>query len=449
MIRRNFIKKSILAGSGLIAMPAVVPSTVFGKNAPSNRILIGAIGTGRISRVHDLPGVMQYNQAQVIAVCDVDARRLNDAKALVESTYAASGVTQSPSVYSDYREMLLNKDIDAVLISTPDHWHAKPVIDAALAGKHIYVQKPFSYTLTEGRLMCEAVNKSGILLQIGTQQRSMEQFRYACELVRNGRIGRLERIRIGLPIDPSGAVEPEMPVPPNLNYDMWLGSTPYVYYTENRVHPQADYNRPGWLRCEPYCLGMITGWGVHHIDIAHWAMDTENTGPVEVSGTAEYPTSGLWTVHGKYRVENKYANGVVVEISDEFTNGLRFEGSEGWIFVTRGNYSATGSDPSANKNEQPLQASDPKLLTSVIGPKEVNLYRSTDHHANWLDSIRDKKPNITPAETGHRSTSACIISHIAMKLNRKLKWDPQNEHFIGDEEANSMLSRPQRAPYQV
>ncbi len=449
MIRRNFIKKGLAAGIGAIAMPTIVPSSVFGKNAPSNRILVGAIGTGRISRGHDIPGVMNYGQARIIAVCDVDSRRLNDTKTLVESTYAASGIKQDAAMYSDYREMLLNKDIDAVLISTPDHWHALPVIDAANAGKHIYVQKPFSYTLDEGRKMCDAVNKSGIVLQIGTQQRSMEQFRFACELVRNGRIGKLNRIVIGLPIDPSGEVEPEMPVPPNLNYDMWLGSTPYVYYTEKRVHPQADFDRPGWLRCEPYCLGMITGWGVHHIDIAHWAMDTENTGPVEVFGTAEFPISGLWTVHGKYRVVNKYANGVMVEISDEFPNGLRFEGSDGWIFVTRGNYAATASDPLADQSQQPLQASDPKILTSVIGPDEIHLYKSADHHANWLDSIIHKNPNITPAETGHRATSACIVSHIAMKLKRKLVWDPQSEKFIADNEANAMLSRPQRAPYQV
>jgi predicted dehydrogenase len=449
MIRRNFIKKGLMAGTGIIAMPAIVPSTVFGKNAPSNRILVGAIGTGRISRGHDMPGVMSYDQARIIAVCDVDTKRLNEAKQLVESTYAASGIKQSPIIYGDYHDLLQNKDIDAVLISTPDHWHAGPVIDAARSGKDIYVQKPFSYTLAEGRLMSDTIKTTGRILQIGTQQRSMEQFRYACELVRNGRIGKLQTIKVGLPIDPSGAEEPEMPVPSNLNYDMWLGSTPYVYYTENRVHPQMDYGRPGWLRCEPYCLGMITGWGVHHMDIAHWAMDTEYSGPIEISGTAMYPSRGLWTVHGKYRVEAKYANGVTVEICDEFTNGLRFEGNDGWIFVTRGNYAATASDPSFPQGDKPLQASNPEILKSSIGQHEINLYRSNDHHANWLDSIRQKKINICPAEIGHRSTSACIVSHIAMKLNRKLKWDPETEKFDGDDEANAMLSRPQRAPYHV
>jgi predicted dehydrogenase len=194
---------------------------------------------------------------------------------------------------------------------------------------------------------------------------------------------------------------------------------------------------------------MITGWGVHHMDIVHWAMDTELSGPVEVSGTAVFPDSGLWTVHGKYHVETRYANGVIVEISDEFPNGVRFEGSEGWIFVTRGNYAATGSDPNVPSGEQPLQASNPKILASGIGPGEIHLYKSDDHHANWLDSIRNKTPNITPAEVGHRSTSVCIISHIAMRLGRKLRWNPDTEEFINDAEANGMLSRPERAPYQI
>ena len=449
MKRRSFIKKSILAGTGFITLPTLVPSGVFGKNAPSNHIHVGAIGTGRISRIHDMPGVMNSENARIIAVCDVDSKRLEEAKQLVETAYAEKNIRQSPLTYGDYLELLENKDIDAVLISTPDHWHAKPVMDAARRGKHIYVQKPFSYTLAEGRMMSDAVKKTGCVLQIGTQQRSMEQFRIACELVRNGRIGQLNKIMVGLPIDPSGKEEPEMPVPPNLNYDMWLGSTPWVYYTENRVHPQIDYSRPGWLRCEPYCLGMITGWGVHHMDIVHWAMNTEYTGPIEVSGTAVFPSGGLWSVHGKYRVEAKYANHVTVEICDEFPNGIRFEGTGGWIFVTRGNYSATASDPNVPFNEQPLQASDPKILQSAIGPNEIHLTKSEDHHKNWLNSIRSGEPNITPAEVGHRSTSVCIISHIAMRLGRKLQWDPEHEIFINDSEANSMLSRSQRAPYQL
>ncbi len=448
MKRRNFLKQSVAGAAGAMILPTIVPSSVFGKNAPSNRINVGAIGTGRISRDHDMAGVLKYDGARIVAVCDLDSKRVNEAKQLVEGAYTKKGISQNVTTYGNYLELLDNKEIDAVLISTPDHWHAKPVIDAAYAGKDIYVQKPFSYTLVEGRQMSNVVNSTGVILQIGTQQRSMEQFRMACELVRNGRIGQVKNIKVGLPIDPAGEVEPEMPIPSNLNYDAWLGSTPYVYYTEKRVHPQADYSRPGWLRCDPYCLGMITGWGVHHMDIVHWGMGTEFTGPVEISGKAVYPTRGLWTVHGKYNVEAKYANGVLVQISDEFPNGVRFEGTEGWIFVTRGNYSATASDPTSKKSsEKALQASNPNILTAGIGPNGTPLYKSSDHHANWLDCVKSRQLNITPAEVGHRSTSACILSHIAMKLGRKLYWNPKIEKFVNDDEANSMLSRPQRPPY--
>ncbi len=433
-----------------MALPTFVPSSVFGKTAPGNRIRIGAIGTGRISQGHDMPGVWKYNDARIVAVCDVDSKRSNDAKRLVEDQYRRRNIRQNVKTFGDYRELLLDKDIDAVLVSTPEHWHAKTVIDAALAGKDIYVQKPFSFTLTEGRKMCDIIQKTGRILQIGTQQRSMEQFRTACECVRNGRIGAVKNVNVGLPIDPAGDEEPEMPVPPNLNYDMWLGSTPHVYYTEKRVHPQKDYSRPGWLRCDQFSLGMITGWGVHHMDIVHWALGAEYTGPVEISGKAEYPAKGLWNVHGKYNVLLKYADGITVQICDEFPNGVRFEGSDGWIFVTRGDYQATGSDPTASQSRnEALQASDPKILSSGTDKEKIRLYKSADHHGNWLDCVRSRRAPITPAEVGHRSTSVCIVSYIAMKLGKTLRWDPARERFENDAEANAMLSRTQRKPYSI
>jgi predicted dehydrogenase len=241
-----------------------------------------------------------------------------------------------------------------------------------------------------------------------------------------------------------------MPVPQNLNYDMWLGSTPLVPYTENRVHPQNGYGRPGWLRCEQFGAGMITGWGAHHIDSAHWGMDTEYTGPVEVWGTAEFPTKGLWDVHGPFRTEAIYANGVRMIVSGEFPNGIKFEGTEGWIFVSRGNESVTDSDPVAKlQDSQALAASDPKIIKSVIGPDEIHLYESEDHHGNWLECIRSRRQTIAPVEIAHRACSACLIHHMAMKLKRKLNWDPVRERFANDPEANAMLSRPQRAPYTV
>jgi predicted dehydrogenase len=432
--------------------PSIVPASVFGATAPSKRINVGAIGNGRISRGHDIPGIWKYDTARIMAVCDLDRKRLEDAKSLVNGYYSKQtgkpydGVTG----YDDYRELLANKDVDAVVVSTPDHWHTLITIAAVEAGKDVYLQKPASLTIAEGRALSNAVNRSGRIFQIGSQQRSAPQFRYAAELVRNGRIGQLKTVLVGLPGDPSGDVEPEMAVPKNLNYEEWLGSTPYVFYTEKRVHPQEGYDRPGWLRCEQFGAGMITGWGAHHLDIAHWGMDTEYTGPIEISGTADFPKSGLWDVHGPFKTEGLYANGVRMIVSGEFPNGIRFEGTEGWIFVSRGNERVTGSDPVAKlKDEQALAASDPKILASTIGPDEIHLYESKDHHGNWLECVRSRKVPIAPAEIAHRSCSACLLHHIAMKTKRKLYWDPVHERFKNDDEANAMLARPQRWPYAL
>jgi predicted dehydrogenase len=456
--RREFL---VAAGKGAVAssvaagFPAIVPASVFGGTAPSNQINVGAIGTGRISRGHDLPGIWKYDQARIMAVCDLDSRRLEDAKTLVNAYYAKK--TGKPydgvKTYADYRELLANEDVDAVVISTPDHQHCIPAIHAAEAGKDIYLQKPASLTIAEGRALSDAVHRAGRIFQIGSQQRSATpypQFRYAAELVRNGRIGQLKTVKVGLPGDPSGEVEPEMPVPKNLNYDAWLGSTPVVYYTEKRVHPQDGYGRPGWLRCEQFGAGMITGWGAHHVDSAHWAMDTEYTGPVEIWGTAEFPTKGLWDVHGDFETHGLYANGIEMIMSGAFPNGIRFEGTDGWIFVSRGNEAVTASDPVAKlKDEKALAASDPKILTSVIGPNEIHLYESQEHHANWLDCVRSRRQPVAPVEVAHRSCTTCLLHHIAMKLKRRLHWDPAKERFRNDDEANAMLSRPQRWPYVV
>ncbi|HEY4655707.1 MAG TPA: Gfo/Idh/MocA family oxidoreductase, partial [Cyclobacteriaceae bacterium] len=450
--RRKFIsssvKTTILSSVALSGFPTILPSSVFGKNAPGNRINVGAVGTGRISRVHDLPGVWRYDHAQVVAVCDLDTKRADEARTLVNNYYTKKNGKDydGVKVYNDYRELLQNKDVDAILISTPDHWHAAVGVDAARAKKHIYMQKPASLTIAEGRTMSDVIGSSGVKFQIGSQQRSSEQFRYAAELVRNGRIGQLKKVYVGLPGDPSGDEEKEMPVPPNLNYDMWLGSTPVVYYTEKRVHPQEGYDRPGWLRCEQFGAGMITGWGAHHIDSAHWGMGMERSGPVEIWGHAEFPKSGLWDVHGIFTTHALYDNGVEMVVSNELPNGIKFEGTEGWIFVTRGNYQATASDPVVNRDgTKPLDASDPKIIKSVIGPDEFHFQVSKEHHGNWLEAIRDNKECIAPVEEAHRSCSACLLHHIAMKLDRKVYWDPVKEQFgNNDAEANAMLSRPQR-----
>lgn len=449
MKRRDFIMKTAVAGAAF-GFPTIVPASVFGKNAPSNKINIGQIGCGRIARDHDMPGTWRHDVARIIAVSDLDSKRMADGKKYVEEYYTKKMGTPYIDVkqYGDYREMLLNPDIDAVVISTPDHWHSQPAMEAALAGKHIYVQKPTSLTIKEGRQLVDVVNKTGVVLQLGTQQRSSEQFRIAAELVRNGRIGKLHTVRIGLPGDPAGPEAPEMPIPSNLNFDMWLGSTPEVPYTEIGVHPQHDYSRPGWLRIENYGAGMITGWGQHHYDSAAWGMDTELTGPRYVEAVAEFPRSGLWNVHGDFMVKQEYDNGVNVFTSGGYPNGIRYEGSDGWIWVSRGNYQASSSDPVAqDNNAKALDASDPKILSSVIGPDEIHLTKSTEHHGNWLGAIQGNNELLSPVEIGHRACSVCLVSHIAMKLGRKLAWDPVKEEFINDPEANTYLSRPQRRPW--
>jgi predicted dehydrogenase len=453
--RRQFLKTSLAAAAAASVFPTIVPSSVLGQDAPSKKIQIGQIGCGRIGHDMDMPGILKHDSARIVAVCDLDSKRAEHAKSYVEGTYAKKQPGQKPlavKVYADYRELLKEGGVDAIAISTPDHWHAEPVVAAALAGKDIYVQKPLSMTLAEGRAVSDIVRAKKRAFQIGSQQRSdspWPQFRMACERVRNGRIGKLHTVKIGLPVDPSGGNPQEMPVPPNLNYAAWLGCTPQVPYTEDRVHPQNSIkDRPGWLRIDSYSLGMITGWGAHHVDIAHWGMDTEYTGPIEIEGQAEFPKTGLWNVHGPYHIEAKYANGVMMIIDNNFTNGVRFEGADGWIFVSRGGAKATASDP-ASAFGKALEASDPKILNLKIGPDELHLYKSPDQHGNWLTSIQTREPAATNPEQAHRATSACILGWISMKLGRKLRWDPVKETFGGDEQANAMLARPQRVPYGI
>lgn len=451
MKRRNFINNLALGAVGTLGFPTIVPAHVLGgKDAPSNKINIGQIGCGRIARTHDLPGTWKFEKARIMAVCDLDRHRTEETKQLVEEYYAKkTGQANYIDVqmYDDYREMLLNKDIDAVMISTPDFWHAQPAMEAALAGKDIYLQKPTSLTIHEGRQLANVIKKTGRILQVGTQQRSTSQFRIAAELVRNGRIGKLHTVKVGLPGDPSGPPAPAMPVPKGFNYDMWLGSTPYVPYTEIAVHPQKGYDRPGWLRMEQFGAGMITGWGQHHYDSAAWGMDTEYTGPISVEAVAEFPKSGLWNVHGDFMAKAEYANGITMYTSGGFPNGIRYEGTEGWIFVSRGDYAATSSDPTSKVRSKALDASDPKILESVIGANELHLYHSDDQHGNWLDCIETRKEPISPIEMGHRACTVCLITHVAMKVPGKLQWDPSKEHFVNSTEANSWLRRSQRAPY--
>jgi predicted dehydrogenase len=461
--RRQFLKGSI---AGAIGFPMIVPARIFGQTAPSNMIQVAQIGCGRQARDSEIAGVLRLSDvARFTAICDLDSVRTADAKKLIEDTYDRKfgGRHIDLKTYENYQEMLQDKSIDAVAISTPDHWHAQPTIEAAIAGKDIYLQKPASLTIKEGRQMADAVKKTGRIFQQGSQQRSAANFRLACELVRNGRIGKVREIYIGLPTDPSGGDTKEMPAPKNLNYDMWLGSTPHVYYTEDRVHPQTDgrgrYGRPGWLRCEQFGAGMITGWGAHHVDIAHWAMDTELTGPVEIEAMALFPKQGLWDVHGPYHIRCNYANGATMYISDKYPNGIKFLGESGWIWVTRGNYSAVDMQAvSAGGNATrggpwtaALDASNRNWLKEGIKDNETRLHASpkNDHHLDWLTAIKNRKDPVAPAEVGHRSNTVCLLGQMAMHTDRTLYWDPAKEVFTGKgaEEANTWLSRKQRAPY--
>jgi len=439
-------RRHLITAAGAVAAPLIVPARVWGANS---RIRVGQIGLGRIAQSHDMPGVIKSDLADYVAVCDLDSRRVADGVKIVEKSYADRGYTQAPQIrtFDNYRELLARRDIDAVVISTPDHWHAEVALAAVNAGKDVYLQKPFTMTHAEGVVLRNAVRRTGRILQVGSQQRSWEQFRRAAELIRSGRIGHVQRVEIGLPIDPTAPSADPQAVPQNLDFSQWLGPTPFAYYTEMRVHPQADYSRPGWLRHEAHCLGMITGWGSHHYDTMHWALEFENTGPSRVEGKGEFPDpSRIWNVHGAYDVTLQYPKNVVVNVSDKYNTGLKFFGDEGWIWVTREGTGATSSDPQAKgANLPPLDASDPKILdpNGVTRPLPV----STSHHKNWLESVHSRKQPLAPAHIAHRSNTACIVSWIAMKLGRPLEWDPKAEKFKNDPEANVMLSRSEREPY--
>jgi len=433
--RRQFLKGSAIAATGFLA-PTIVPASVFGADAPSNRVTIGFVGVGRMG-MGDLRELLGHKEAQIVAVCDVDSNRAKNAQKTAEAHYAkqsAGGTYKGCRTYGDYRELVTQDDIDAVCVVTPDHWHALPAIAAAKAGKDIFLQKPLTLTIREGRVLSDTVRRYNRIFQVGSQQRSDSRFRQACELVRNGRIGKLNTVKVGFGTDPGTGPEPPMPVPDNLDYEMWLGPAPWAAYTEKRVHPQKDYGRPGWLRIAAYGAGMITGWGAHHNDIAQWGMGTEYTGPVEIQGQTEYPKDGLWDVHGDFSIEYTYANGVKVTCTDNKKNkqGVVFEGTEGWVYVKRGQ----------------IDAQPKSLLTSTIGPNEIRLYKSNNHKANWLECIKSRAETIAPVEIGHRSCTVCLLGEIAMRLGRKLKWDPDTEQFIGDETANRMLWRPMRSPWR-
>ncbi len=432
--RRSFLKRAAVSA----AAPVFVPSRVFGRSAPSNTLQMGCIGAGRQGQ-GDMQELIYRGLdvgARVVAVCDVDRHRMEDAQWLAEKIYATEldkGSYKGCAAYSDFRELLGREDIDGVLIVAPDHWHAALAIAAANAGKDIYLEKPLTYSIAEGRKLVQAVHKNKRILQVGSQQRSSTYFLKACELVRNQHIGKLHTIKVWLPEDQGTGNPNPMPVPKNLDYNFWLGPAPQASFTEDRVHPQRNYSRPGWLQIEQYCRGMITGWGSHMNDIAQWGNGTEKTGPVEIEAKANFPDRGLFNVHTTFHAEGKYANGVRLIQGTGEPAGVRFQGDKGWIFVKRG----------------AIDASDRAILRQKVGDDEIRLYRSTNHMKNFLECMRSRKDPAAPVELGHRSNTVCVMTHIAMRLGRKLKWDPVAERFTDDEEANRWLDYPHREPWTV
>ncbi len=434
MNRRSFLKAAAVAASA----PAIVPSSVFARPAPSDILRFGCIGVGRQGQA-DMQELIYRGLeagARVTAVCDIDAHRLDDAQWLAEKIYTletGKDAAKSVSAYRDFRELLARKDIDGILVVTPDFWHAAIGVAAAAAGKDIYLEKPLTYSIAEGRKLVDAVKKHKRVLQVGSQQRSSVEFLRACELARNSAIGKLRSIRVWLPEDRGSGDARPCPVPRNLDYNFWLGPTAPAPYCEDRVHPHSGYERPGWLQIEPYCLGMVTGWGSHMMDIAQWGNGTDETGPVSVEAKAEFPDRGLFNVHAKFQAEAVYANGVKMVMETGDPAGVRFEGDKGWVFVQRGD----------------LKASDPALLRWKPGQGGIKLVQSGNHMKNFLEAVRSRKAPAAPVEVGHRSNTICMMTHIAMKLGRKLVWDPAAERFVGDDEANRRLDCPHREPWTV
>ena len=453
--RRTFIKSSAAA----LLMPTLIPRTyLFGTGVPPSRaITVAQIGCGRMG-MEDLRGAIVHNLCRVVAVCDLDANRAEAARAEVEQFYRAKGESRvDVKAYRDYHEILARPDIDAVLITPPDHWHALVAVDAVLAGKDVHVQKPITYDIAESIALRTAVRAKQRVLQTGSQQRSSkpwDTFRIASQAVRNGRIGTLKTIRIGIGRDePKGQLPVSQPIPSTFDYATWLGPAPEQPYMELHTHPQSGYGRPGWITTEDFGLGMITNWGAHHMDIAQWAMGMELSGPTRVHGHADFMKNDVWTVHHGYHIEMSYANGVQVILDDTYPNGVRFEGSNGWVFCARGDVPVTASDPkAAASSTEPaaLVASETGIITTPFTDRDVRFMPSENHYRNWLEAIATRKDPIAPVDQAVRSLQACAAAWISMKLDRPVTWDPAKEEFVNDPQANLMRTRlPRSARFNV
>jgi len=444
MNRRTFIEKTTIA-TAAFGMPSIVPVSVFGSTAPSNRITVGVIGTGRQGFGFNLqggehkggsrfPGLLNVPDAQVVAVCDVDSWRMEQARLAVDSYYAkntANGKFKGCSAYTDFRDILSRRDIDAVMISTPDFWHVPMAILAAKAKKHVSCEKPLSMSVQQGRQLVEVLKKTNVINRTDSEFRSMRSQNLAVELVRNGRIGKLQKIEISFPSDPTPVpTQVDMPIPKGLNYDLWLGPMPHVPYTDNRVHMPNDLkSRPGWMRVDNYAQGMIANWGAHYFDIAQWANNSEYDGPIEVEGNGEFPRS-LWNTMMNFEVKYRYANGVemVCRQTPTSTPSICFIGTDGWIK----NDNAPGI----------LSASNPKILESKPGAGELDLSQTLWDKTDFIQAIKEGRNTLEPIEVGHRTISISQIGLIACQTGEKLTWEPATELFKGNNAANSLLAAP-------
>lgn len=436
--RRNFFKKSAKAAVGLMVLPQIIPASALGKNgfvAPSNRIEMGLIGSGGMGKAN-LKNFLANKSVQVVSVCDIDKRQIDSSLKIIKDDYGK----QEARSYGDYREMLAKENLDAAILALPDHWHSIIAVSVANQGIHIYGEKPLARTIKESRAIVNAVDRNSITWQTGSWQRSVDHFHRGCELVRNGAIGKVERVEVGLPNGrPSIGTPPVQEVPDGVNWDMWLGPAPKV--------PYRGVMHFNWRWIMDYSGGQLTDWAGHHVDIAHWGLGYDNKAPIEIQGTGVYPIQGIYNVPVEYDFTCLYDTGVSLRVANsgaysgrkgkgtDIENkrtgmGTVWYGEKGWIHVSRGG----------------IWASDAKLLeTEITNP----IYKSTDHWNNFIDCIKSGKETITPAHIAHNSISVALLGEIAMLTNEKLKWDAKNELFTNSDRANNMLSRPFRAPWSL
>jgi predicted dehydrogenase len=433
---RNLTRRDLLKGAAAIglAAPYIVSASALGaegRPAPSNRNTVGFIGVGGQGTDRNLRGFLSQPDAQCVAVCDVDPANRENAKSMTERHYSremADGTYKGCAAYNDFRDLLNRADLDSICISTPDHWHALMSLMAIRAGKDVICEKP-TVTVQEGRMVADAVARHGTVFQTATEDRSIAVYHRMAELVRNGRVGKLQRIIVGLPSGPGQPGDPTpRPVPEGFDYDLWLGPAQWAPYCPGRTHFNFR-----WIT--DYSGGMLPDWGCHLFDTAQWANDTERTGPVEVEGTGKRHAGGLYDTFYEFNLKYRYASGV--EMLVESTGpAIHFEGSEGWV---------------GNKGWcAPVQASSKEILESKIGPSEIHLFTCpAAEHRNFLDCVKTRRDPYFPAEVGHRVATISHIGNIAMELGRKMKWDPAAEQFPGEAEANRYLARAMRSPWHL